>query len=311
MSTINGLKVYKLTIDETKNTQGVEFVSFVDFPAIEKNFMAFGKGQKYHFNSEQRIVTGPVMIPDMPIYRNDMARGEFYVMFEKATVKALNEKFMSEQRNLSFNYMHESNSQIDSVVLVENWLVGKDDTKAKALGFDVSEGTWMMSVKINNDKFWNEQIKSQNVKGFSIEGFFDMEMYKIKAMQMKTKEGKTFNSTAETLAVGIELTETIDGVEKPVSDGEYELDNGSKIKVEAGKITEVSEGEEEMSPEEMAALSKMFAKIIEPINAKLAELEVKFENQNKQVEVVQKKLETPQPINKMELIRNLKQQLKK
>ena len=78
MATINGLKVYKLTLDPSKATSGVEFVSFVDFPAIEKNFMAFGKEKRYHFNAEQRIVTGPVMIPELPIYRNDMARGEFY-----------------------------------------------------------------------------------------------------------------------------------------------------------------------------------------------------------------------------------------
>ncbi len=233
MSTINGLKVFKLTLDDAKQTQGVEFVSFVDFPAIEKNFMAFGKEKKYHFNSEQRIVTGAVMIPDLPIYRNDNSRGEFYVVFEKPTVKALNEKFMSEQRTLAFNYMHQKDSQVDSVVLIENWLVGEKDNKAKDLGFDVPVGTWMMSVKVNNDKFWQEQIKTKNVQGFSIEGFFDMEMYKIKAMQMKTKDGKTFNSPAETLAVGIELTETVDGKEVPVTDGEYALENGSKIKVEA------------------------------------------------------------------------------
>jgi hypothetical protein len=279
MSTIKGLKVYKLTIDASKGTKGVEFVSFVDYPAIEKDFMAFNSSNRYQFNAEQRIVTGPVMIPDMPIYRSDMQRGEFYVMFEKPTIKALNEKFMSEQRTLNFNYMHKDNSQVDSVVLVENWIVNEGDNKAKQLGFDVPVGSWMMSVKVNNDKFWQEQIKTKTVKGFSIEGFFDMEFYKIKAMQIKTKDGKTLNSTAEILAVDVELTETVDGKEVPLADGEYELENGTIVQVVSGKITEISAPSEDLTPEEMASLSKIFSKLLEPINAKLAELEVKFENQ--------------------------------
>jgi hypothetical protein len=33
-------------------------------------------------------------------------------------------------------------------------------------------GTWMVSVKVNNDEIWEEFIKTEKVKGFSIEGFF-------------------------------------------------------------------------------------------------------------------------------------------
>jgi hypothetical protein len=163
-------------------------------------------------------------------------------------------------------------------VLVENWIVGDKDSKAKDLGFDVPPGTWMMSVKINNDKFWAEQIKTKNVQGFSIEGFFDLNLYKIKAMQMKTTNGKTFNSTAETLAVGIELTETVDGKEVPVTEGEYELENGSKIKVAESKISEI-EVKEDVTVDEMETLKKVFAPVFEEMNAKIAALEVKLENQ--------------------------------
>jgi hypothetical protein len=274
----NKLKVYELTLDPSSGNSGIEFVSFVDYPAIEKNFMVFNGKQRYQFNSEQRIVTGAVMIPDLEIYRNDNSRGEFFVKFSKQTIKALNEKFMSEQKTLNFNFMHEKDSVVDSVVLVENWIVGEKDNKAKDLGFDVPPGTWMMSVKINNDKFWAEQIKTKNVQGFSIEGFFDLNLYKIKAMQMKTKNGQTFNSTAETLAVGIELTETVDGKEVPVTDGEYELENGSKIKVAESKISEI-EIKEDVTVDEMETLKKVFAPIFEEMNAKIAALEVKLENQ--------------------------------
>ena len=33
-------------------------------------------------------------------------------------------------------------------------------------------GTWMVSVKVNNDEIWEEFVKTKRVKGFSIEGFF-------------------------------------------------------------------------------------------------------------------------------------------
>jgi len=33
-------------------------------------------------------------------------------------------------------------------------------------------GTWVGSVKVNNDKIWNEFVKTGKVKGFSIEGYF-------------------------------------------------------------------------------------------------------------------------------------------
>jgi len=36
----------------------------------------------------------------------------------------------------------------------------------------VPVGTWMGAVKVNNDKIWNEYVKTGKVKGFSIEGYF-------------------------------------------------------------------------------------------------------------------------------------------
>ena len=39
-------------------------------------------------------------------------------------------------------------------------------------GFSLPVGTWMVSVKVNNDEIWNDFVKEGKVKGFSIEGFF-------------------------------------------------------------------------------------------------------------------------------------------
>jgi len=34
------------------------------------------------------------------------------------------------------------------------------------------KGTWMVSVKVNNEEVWEEFVKTGRVKGFSIEGYF-------------------------------------------------------------------------------------------------------------------------------------------
>ena len=39
-------------------------------------------------------------------------------------------------------------------------------------GLDVPVGTWMGSVKVDNDDIWNDYVKTGKVKGFSIEGYF-------------------------------------------------------------------------------------------------------------------------------------------
>ena len=39
-------------------------------------------------------------------------------------------------------------------------------------GLDVPVGTWMGSVKVDNDEIWNDYVKTGKVKGFSIEGYF-------------------------------------------------------------------------------------------------------------------------------------------
>ena len=61
-----------LTIDDDDES-GVDFVSLVDEPAIERDFMAFSKVKEpYKFrvkDEEKRIITGPFMIASLPIYR--------------------------------------------------------------------------------------------------------------------------------------------------------------------------------------------------------------------------------------------------
>jgi hypothetical protein len=55
--------------------------------------------------------------------------------------------------------------------VVESWIVEGENDKSKNYGFDVPKGTWMIAMKVNNDKVW-QQVKEGKIKGFSIEGYF-------------------------------------------------------------------------------------------------------------------------------------------
>ena len=58
------------------------------------------------------------------------------------------------------------------MTVVESWIVDDPEVdKAKLYGFNVPEGTWMLSMKCENSKVW-DAVLSGDVKGFSIEGHF-------------------------------------------------------------------------------------------------------------------------------------------
>ena len=66
----------------------------------------------------------------------------------------------------------EHQMSVENLTVVESWLV--DDPKmdkSVKYGLDLPEGTWMISMKVNNDEVWKE-VKDGTYKGFSIEGFF-------------------------------------------------------------------------------------------------------------------------------------------
>ena len=62
---------------------------------------------------------------------------------------------------------------IQGLTLVESWI--KEDMvhdKSAKYNMEVPIGTWMGTVKVDNDNIWNDYVKTGLVKGFSIEGYF-------------------------------------------------------------------------------------------------------------------------------------------
>tara|TARA_R110001592_G_scaffold42912_1_gene139287 strand:- start:7062 stop:8402 length:1341 start_codon:yes stop_codon:yes gene_type:complete len=122
-------------------------------------------------DDEQMIITGPAMVPDQLILRKDEKGVPFHVFFSKDTVKKIAQKFFEYNNQNNTDINHDDDITTNNTLL-ESWIVDDPDMdKSKAMGFEVPEGTWMASYKINNEETWN-QIKAGELNGFSVAGQF-------------------------------------------------------------------------------------------------------------------------------------------
>lgn len=170
------LPIYQLIIDENDNdVAGVDYVALVDQPAIERDFIAFNNAKPIQFsvqNEDKRIISGPLMIAGLPIYRRDPQMGEYYCVFTADTIRKICMKFHRNYYQHNTNAMHDSNQQLDGVYMFESWLVDRSMNKQPLKGFeDVHDGSWFGSYKVTNDQVW-QSVKDGTYKGFSVEGYF-------------------------------------------------------------------------------------------------------------------------------------------
>lgn len=169
------LQVYKAQIDPDMTSDlEVNFIGLVDRPAIERNFLAFQDQHKQLFvlNEEKRIVAGPAMVADMPLYRRDKELGEYYVVFDKQSIQCIVEKFSAKGYLKNFNLFHDEQQKVDDVVIFNSFVSDKELGIAPMKGFeDCPDGSWFISAKVNNDEVW-KKVKAGTIKGFSVEGLF-------------------------------------------------------------------------------------------------------------------------------------------
>ena len=64
---------------------------------------------------------------------------------------------------------------------------------------NVPIGTWMGTMKVNNDDVWNDYVKEGKVKGFSIEGYF---ADKLKMSKQETEDDILLNKIKDILSNG-------------------------------------------------------------------------------------------------------------
>lgn len=166
------LEIYELFIDETSEWGGIEAISIVENPAIEEDFIAL-KSQEVKLaevDAEKRVLMGAVLIPNKKIYRRN-AEQEYYIHFSEDTVRKASELFLSRGKQNNSTLEHEVS--IGGLSVVESWIIEDEvHDKSRKYGLNMPLGTWMASIKVNNDEIWEEFVKTKRVKGFSIEGFF-------------------------------------------------------------------------------------------------------------------------------------------
>lgn len=167
------MQVIELILDEEQDATGVFAISIVEDPAIESNFIALSKDVKVELaevDKEKRLLMGPALIPNKMIYRKD-GDNEFNVFFSKNTIRKVSELFFKNGVQSESTLEHEMN--LKGLTVVESWIV--EDTardKTAVHNLSVPVGSWMVSVKVDNDEVWQEFVKTGKVKGFSIEGYF-------------------------------------------------------------------------------------------------------------------------------------------
>jgi hypothetical protein len=166
------MNLIELIIDEKDDLSGVEAISVVENPAIESNFVALKTEEikLAQVDTEKRILMGAVLIPEKPIYRRN-GEDEYYIYFSKNTVNKASQLFF--KNGNQNNWTLEHGKEIQGLTVVESWIV-EDVAKDKSAIYNLSVpvGSWMASVKVEDDNIWNDFVKTGKVKGFSLEGYF-------------------------------------------------------------------------------------------------------------------------------------------
>lgn len=304
------LPIYEMMInpEETSDVE-VSFVALVDKPAIERNFMTF-KSQILNFavDTDKRIISGPAMVADVPIYRKDQG-GEYNVFFSAATIKEIALKFAKKGYAKNLNLFHDPTMPAEGVTIFNSFVSDKAIGVLPMAGFeDLPDGSWFITAKVESEEIW-QRIKAGEFKGFSVEGNFSFkkseqnEDFKYLQESGIMQDIKTLLSTLKTALFNADVppppaapapapvaAEAVkaklkDGTEISVSElvaggvvmigdapapvGEHELEDGTKITVgEGGVITAVTPG--------VAAPPADYTKEFAAVNEKFAGYEQRF-----------------------------------
>ena len=222
------MRIVELILDE-ESELGIEAISVVENPAIEEDFVAL-KSQEFklaEIDGERRILMGALLIPNKPIYRRN-GEDEYYIYFSKDTVLKASQMYLmnSKQNNSTLEHQH----AIEGLSLVESWIVeDKVHDKSVKYGMDLPLGSWVGSVKVNNDQIWNEFVKTGKVKGFSIEGYFADKMERPNDQTIKDELAQIEEEEAEYLLNKVKAILTNEDVElESYSDYPSSVSNNAK-----------------------------------------------------------------------------------
>jgi hypothetical protein len=236
------MRIVELILDEQDEMAGVDAVSLVEYPAIEENFVALKEQITLaEVDKEKHILMGAALVPQKPIYRKN-GDEEFYIFFSKETIEKVSQLFLKNSKHKNATMEHEY--QLTDMTIVESWIV--EDAvhdKSRKFGMEVPVGTWMVSMKVEDDSVWNDYVKTGKVKGFSIEGYFadryqmseeDKLINEIKEIIMREEKSvyKALFSEQEPKKVELEsvsvLQKQIEGMKRVLKTFDGRIDEGEQ-----------------------------------------------------------------------------------
>lgn len=171
------MKVFYIRVNDEDIT-GIDAISLVDMPAVEKNFLCFSEEKqpvKMKFDNSKHIITGVVCLADTPIYRYNERMGEYYVVFTKETIEKMVEKFAKMDLFKSVNLQHDDEQFVDGIYMIESYITNKERGINPIEFADIPDGSWVCSYKVENEALWGEIINGNKLNGFSLQGMFDLE----------------------------------------------------------------------------------------------------------------------------------------
>ena len=178
-------RIVELVIQDDNQELAIDAISLVSAPAIEQDFVYFGKEKSNltlaKVDEEKRMLISPALIPNKNIVRYDAnTDSEYYVWFSKETVRKASELYLKHNNHHKATYEHQD--RVSGVLTVESWIIEDPKMdKANLYGFQLKKGAWMVKMKIDNEELWQD-IKSKKIRGLSIEGYFTD---KFEAMQKR------------------------------------------------------------------------------------------------------------------------------
>jgi hypothetical protein len=209
-------RIVELVIQDDNQELAIDAISLVSAPAIEQDFVYFGK-QKSNLtlakvDEEKRMLISPALIPNKNIIRYDAnTDSEYYVWFSKETVRKASELYLKHNNHHKATYEHQD--RVSGVLTIESWIKEGDMDKSKLYGFDLPNGTWFVKMKIDNEELWQD-IKSKKIKGLSIEGYFTNKFEQMQKKEFTTEEVRT--ALRELLSVQKVELALIDDINKPL-----------------------------------------------------------------------------------------------
>lgn len=251
--------IYDLVFDEENDDLGLTAISFVDFPAIQHDFVYFSanKSMIVLSDEEKREVVSPILIPNQLIIRQAEDGSYYYIRWSEETIREIALKYAMNGWFNNFNVMHPSfyNQDLeysdvmeDEVEMLRMWTIedASTDEINTRYGFDLPKGTLCVHLHVGNEDIWS-RIKSGELRGLSIEAFMSMEIKQNKIKEENKMEFTrsnvslfekflAFMNSVREEAMGVAVQASKDEAESGEVSIKYWIDNDHYMSVDADGV---------------------------------------------------------------------------